>query len=161
VVKQTLHCPWKSAKEQRVPSCRRGAGWVSEWFKVPSLWVICTGNVLSETERTQERTGPGRSRWAYFCRTSDTQSSWARAEPLPWTWMSGHLEQSRALSRGGLSLASKAAWIFQKQFFIRYFLHLHFKCYPKSPLYPSPTPPCYPTHPLLLPGPGIPLYWGI
>jgi F0F1-type ATP synthase membrane subunit a len=22
-------------------------------------------------------------------------------------------------------------------------------------------PPCSPTHPLLLPGPGIPLYWGI
>jgi hypothetical protein len=21
--------------------------------------------------------------------------------------------------------------------------------------------PCYPTHPLLLPGPGVPLYWGI
>jgi hypothetical protein len=27
--------------------------------------------------------------------------------------------------------------------FIRYFLHLHFKCYPQSPLYPS--------HPVLLP----------
>ena len=24
------------------------------------------------------------------------------------------------------------------QFFIRYFLHLHFKCYPESPLYPPP-----------------------
>jgi hypothetical protein len=24
-------------------------------------------------------------------------------------------------------------------FFIRYFLHLHFKCYPKSPLCPPPT----------------------
>ena len=24
-------------------------------------------------------------------------------------------------------------------FFIRYFLHLHFKCYPKSPLYTPPT----------------------
>jgi hypothetical protein len=48
-------------------------------------------------------------------------------------------------------------------FFIRYFLHLHFKCYPQSPLYlPSPPPPCCsPTHPLLVPGPGIPLYWGI
>jgi hypothetical protein len=48
---------------------------------------------------------------------------------------------------------------FQKQFFIRYFLHLHFKCYPESPLYHL--PPCSPAHPLLLPGPGIPLYWGI
>ena len=51
-------------------------------------------------------------------------------------------------------------------FFIRYFLHLHFKCYPpflvsslKVP-YTLPTP-CSPIHPLLLPGPGIPLYWGI
>ena len=25
-------------------------------------------------------------------------------------------------------------------FLIRYFLHLHFQCYPKSPLYPPPTP---------------------
>jgi hypothetical protein len=30
-------------------------------------------------------------------------------------------------------------FFFQKQFFIRYFLHLHFKCYPKNPLYPLPT----------------------
>jgi hypothetical protein len=29
--------------------------------------------------------------------------------------------------------------------FIRYFLHLHFQCYPKSPPYPSPHSP---THPL-------------
>jgi hypothetical protein len=28
--------------------------------------------------------------------------------------------------------------------FIRYFPHLHFQCYPKSPSYPSPTP--LPTH---------------
>jgi hypothetical protein len=46
-----------------------------------------------------------------------------------------------------------------KAFFIRYFLHLHFKCYPKSPL--CPPPPWSPNHPLLLPDPGIPLYWGI
>jgi hypothetical protein len=44
-------------------------------------------------------------------------------------------------------------------FFIRYFLHLHFKCYPKSPLYPP--LPCSPTHSFSLSGPGIPLYWGI
>jgi hypothetical protein len=36
--------------------------------------------------------------------------------------------------------------------FIRYFLHLNFKCDPKCPLYPP--PPCFPTHPFLLPGPG-------
>ena len=42
---------------------------------------------------------------------------------------------------------------FFKQFFIRYFLHLHFKCYPKSPLYPPsalhpnpPTPVSWPWH---------------
>jgi hypothetical protein len=28
--------------------------------------------------------------------------------------------------------------LFFPTFFIRYFLHLHFKCYPKSPLYPPP-----------------------
>ena len=39
------------------------------------------------------------------------------------------------------------------QFFIRYFLHLHFKCYPESPLYPPPallpnlpTPASWPWH---------------
>jgi hypothetical protein len=40
-------------------------------------------------------------------------------------------------------------------FLIRYFLHLHFQCYPKSP----PTlPPHSPTHPLPILGPGVPLY---
>jgi hypothetical protein len=43
--------------------------------------------------------------------------------------------------------------------FIRYFLHLHFKCFPEIPLYPL--PPGSPTHPLPLLGPGVPLYWGI
>jgi hypothetical protein len=34
-----------------------------------------------------------------------------------------------------------------KKFFIGYFLHLHFKCYPKSPLYPPlPRPAPLPTH---------------
>jgi hypothetical protein len=35
-------------------------------------------------------------------------------------------------------------------FFIRYFLHLHFKCYPESPLYPPPA---------LLPNPPTPASW--
>ena len=43
---------------------------------------------------------------------------------------------------------------FFKYNFIRYFLHLHFKCYLQSPLYPP--LPCSLTHPLLLPGPSIP-----
>jgi hypothetical protein len=32
------------------------------------------------------------------------------------------------------------------QLFITYFLHLHFKCYPKSPLYTHPNPALLPTH---------------
>jgi hypothetical protein len=43
-------------------------------------------------------------------------------------------------------------------FFIRYFPHKHFQCYPKSPPYP---PPQSLTHPLPLFGSGVPLYWGI
>jgi hypothetical protein len=42
---------------------------------------------------------------------------------------------------------------FSPQLFIRYLLHLHFKCYPKTLLYPSPS--CSPTHPLPLLGPGV------
>jgi hypothetical protein len=38
-------------------------------------------------------------------------------------------------------------FVFFFQFFIRYFLHLHFKCYPESPLYPSPTLLLYPPTP--------------
>jgi hypothetical protein len=32
----------------------------------------------------------------------------------------------------------KEGFVFFYYFFIRYFLHLHFQCYPKSPPYPSP-----------------------
>jgi hypothetical protein len=51
-------------------------------------------------------------------------------------------------------------------FFITYFLYLHFKCYPLSlfPLQKSPIPsllPLLPYPPTPIPGPGIPLYWGI
>jgi hypothetical protein len=35
-------------------------------------------------------------------------------------------------------------------FLIRYFLHLHFKCYPESPLYPSHA---------MLPNPPTPAFW--
>jgi hypothetical protein len=43
-------------------------------------------------------------------------------------------------------------WLFFLFFiiFIRCFLHLHFKCYPKSPLYPPPRPAPIPTHSHLL-----------
>jgi len=47
--------------------------------------------------------------------------------------------------------------------FLLLLLDIHFiyisNAIPKVP-YTLP-PPCSPTHPLLLPGPGIPLYWGI
>jgi hypothetical protein len=53
-------------------------------------------------------------------------------------------------------------------FFIRYFVYLHFKCYPLSWFTPLPWkltshPPtlCSPTHLLPLPCSGIPLHWGI
>jgi hypothetical protein len=43
-------------------------------------------------------------------------------------------------------------------FLLRYFLHLHFQCYPKK----SPMPfPHSPTYPLPVLDPGVPLYWGI
>jgi hypothetical protein len=41
-------------------------------------------------------------------------------------------------------------FIIYSLFFIRYFLHLHFKCYPESPLYPPPS---------LLPNPPTPASW--
>jgi hypothetical protein len=43
-------------------------------------------------------------------------------------------------------------------FIIRYFPHLYFQCYPRSPPYPPTLPP---THSFPLFGPGVPLYWGI
>jgi hypothetical protein len=51
--------------------------------------------------------------------------------------------QERRVSDSELLPPSK---FFFKKNFIRYFLHLHFKCYPKSLLYPP--PPCSPTHSL-------------
>jgi hypothetical protein len=41
-------------------------------------------------------------------------------------------------------------FLFKKYIFIRYFLHLHFRCYPQSPLYPPPA---------LLPNPPTPASW--
>ena len=48
-------------------------------------------------------------------------------------------------------------YFFFSNSFIRYFLHLHFKCYPESPLYPPPvlllnppTPASWPCHSLVL-----------
>jgi hypothetical protein len=45
-------------------------------------------------------------------------------------------------------------FFFFLQFFIRYLLHLHFKCYPESPIYPHPSPR-FPIHQLPLLGPGV------
>jgi hypothetical protein len=49
-------------------------------------------------------------------------------------------------------------FFFLRQFFIRYFLYIS-NAIPKAPYFLP--PPCSPTHPLPLPSPGIPLYWGI
>jgi hypothetical protein len=52
----------------------------------------------------------------------------------------------------GINLIMGTKWIFFlfKQFFIRYFLHLQFKCYSESPLYHPPA---------LLPNPPTPASW--
>ena len=70
---------------------------------------------------------------------------------------------------GAFLLEEKKSWfivMFSFLLLIRYFLYLHFKCYLLSwfPLQKAPIrspSPCSPTHPLLLPCPGISLYWGI
>ena len=46
-----------------------------------------------------------------------------------------------------LNFIKEILFVLARGFFIRYFLHLHFKCYPPSLLYP---PPCSPAHPLPL-----------
>jgi hypothetical protein len=55
-----------------------------------------------------------------------------------------------ALGHGVLFIYFLFCFSLSFQFFIRYFLHLHFKCYPASPLYPPPT---------LLPYPSTPTSW--
>jgi hypothetical protein len=47
----------------------------------------------------------------------------------------------------------RSFWIFFYffQFLIRYFLHLHFQCYPESPLYPPPSLFPYPPTPTFSP----------
>jgi hypothetical protein len=47
----------------------------------------------------------------------------------------------------------KENWFYHVNFFIRYFLYLHFKCYPKSSLCRLPPPPA------LLPYPPTPSSW--
>jgi hypothetical protein len=71
---------------------------------------------------------------------------------------SEELKKSRNLEAGDdAELAEDAAYWFilsdllrLLSFFIRYFLHLHFKCYPESPLYSSHA---------LLPNPPTPISW--
>jgi hypothetical protein len=105
-------------------------------------WVDRCGNTLLETWGGGRRIGEGGNFW--------------NVKKLSWFAFIVYLMQPKNhLKR-------------QNQFiyFIRYFLYLHFKCYPLSyfPLqkYPILSPsPCSPTHLLLLPGPGNPLYWDI
>ena len=69
---------------------------------------------------------------------------------------------------GGGNTWEKEDSSFLKNFFIRYFPYLHFKCYPlstslsKNPLpLPLPHSSCSGTHLLPLPDPDILLHWGI
>jgi hypothetical protein len=48
--------------------------------------------------------------------------------------------------------------LFKKKFISIFFIYIS-NAIPKVPY--SLPPPCSPTHPLLLLGPGVPLYWGI
>jgi hypothetical protein len=63
------------------------------------------------------------------------------------------VEVPRAERRNGhmpLALSQKLSPIFLYLFFLRYFLYIHFKCYPKSSLYPPSA---------LLPYPPTPSSW--
>jgi hypothetical protein len=89
----------------------------------------------------------------YFCHDSVLLCQHCALSCLYWILFFKHSSLSLSLS---LSLSD---------IFIRYW---HFKCYPFSwfPLWKPPPPSpthsiCTPILPLLLPGPGIPLYWGI
>jgi hypothetical protein len=67
--------------------------------------------------------------------------------PHQWTWqISREYSTLTPTIYTGFSRTSS----FFKTTFIRYFLHLQFKCYPKSPLYPPPT---------LLSNPPTPTSW--
>jgi hypothetical protein len=66
-----------------------------------------------------------------------------------------------------VSVASENKFFFLKKIFLLdiFFIYISnaipFPSFlSKNPLYPFPFP-CSPTHPLLLPGPCVPLYWGI
>jgi hypothetical protein len=50
------------------------------------------------------------------------------------------------LSENYMKKQKMTYYVYKKIFFITYFLHLHFKCYPKSSLYPLPHPAPLPTH---------------
>jgi hypothetical protein len=50
------------------------------------------------------------------------------------------------LDPAGLRIMLQGLFVYFFPIFIRYLLHLHFKCYPKSPLFPPPTPAPLPTH---------------
>jgi hypothetical protein len=75
------------------------------------------------------------SRLVYICRCSEVLAS-NSSEYISFYWLN-----------------PLYIYFFFYLFFIRYFLHLHFQCYPKSPPYPLPHSP---THPLPLLGPGVP-----
>ena len=91
-----------------------------------------------------------------------TQPTWQEHSKRTLIWWRGILPSSGIFLWTDLFISNNKSY-----FFIRYFLQLHFKSYLSPFLVSSLKVPytllqsCSPTHPLLLPGPGIPLYWGI
>ena len=63
------------------------------------------------------------------------------------------------INRSTIRILCNLVYVFLKAFLLDIFLIYISNVIPKAP-YNLPLP-CSPTHPLLLPGPGIPLYWGI
>jgi hypothetical protein len=71
-----------------------------------------------------------------------------------WGWIWKRMGCERRVKPKQKSLIKKSLIVSTAFLFIiiiiRYFLHLHFKCYPESPLYPLPAPALLPNCPLPL-----------
>ena len=95
-------------------------------------------------------------------------ASWVTFKPLGFSWLDQSTWHSFFLFFSSLFFLKKLSCMCVPPpmrmlhrylvilYFLRYFLYLHFKCYPLSwcPLWKSPIPspsPCSPTHPPLLP----------
>jgi hypothetical protein len=121
-----------------------GIIWLSNLYVVGIVWFICHQCPIW-SEQTLIQLSPGEV--TQYRVTSFSYSS-VIYKCLGWDWRDDSVIKNIFF-----------IYIYIYISFIRYFPYLHFKCYPKSSLYPP--PPCSPTHPLPLFGPGVPLYWGI